>query len=210
VAKNIFWDYVFQYMISETLAFLATELNGYLNQKLIPTSDPRVKVGNVARALDGSLTGTFSLEDKAILTLVNIEEDRSVRLQETVIKTATTARYKNPPLQLNVYVLVSIHKDDYADSLILLGHIIQFFQFQNSFTPLTHPNLDSRIQKLMVELYTLNFEQVNHLWSTLGGKYLPSALYKIRQLTLDENAITSESGLIREIRIDERMVRATS
>jgi hypothetical protein len=44
----------------------------------------------------------------------------------------------------------------------------------------------------------------------LGGKYLPSALYKIRQLTVDEQAITSESGLIREIRLDERMLQAIS
>lgn len=197
-------------MISETLNFLAGELNGYLNQKTSVTTDPRVKVGNVARALDNTLTGTFSLEDKAILSLVNLEEDRTVRRQETVVKTATTARYKNPPLQLNLYVLAAIHKDDYQDSLVLLGHIVQFFQFQNNFTPLTHPALDPRIQKLMVELYTLNFEQVNHLWSTLGGKYLPSALYKVRQLTVDEQAITSESGLIREIRLDERTVRAIS
>lgn len=195
-------------MIAETLNFLAGELNGYLNQKISVTTDPRVKVGNAARALDGSLTGAFDLTDKAILSLVNIEEDRTVRRQETVVKTATTARYKNPPLQLNLYVLCAIHKDDYQDSLVLLGHLVQFFQFQNSFTPLSHPSLDPRIQKLMVELYTMNFEQVNHLWSTLGGKYLPSVLYKVRQLSVDEQAVTSESGLIREIRLDGRMVRA--
>jgi hypothetical protein len=197
-------------MISETLSFLAAELNGYLNTKLTATSDPRVKVGNVARALDGSLTNTFSLEETAILTLVNIEEDRTARKHDSYVKTDTTARYKNPPLLLNLYILFSIHKDDYVDSLVLLGHIVQFFQFQNNFTPLTHPNLDSRVEKLMVDLYTMNFEQVNHLWSVLGAKYLPSALYKVRQVTIDANVITSESGLIREIRLDERMLRPSS
>jgi hypothetical protein len=196
-------------MISETLAFLASELNAYLNQKLLVSSDPRVKVGNVARALDGSLAGPSSLDDKAILTVVNIEEERTVRRQETVIRTATTARYKSPPLLLNLYVLASIHKDNYAESLVLLGHIVQFFQFQSHFTPASHPNLDPRIKKLLVELYTMNFEQVNHLWSTLGGKYLPSALYKVRQLTLDENAVVGESGLIREIQLDERTIGVT-
>jgi hypothetical protein len=192
-------------MIAETLAFLASELNGYLNTKLVVTSDPRVKLGNVARALDGSLPPDASLQDKAIITLVNIEEDRVARKHEAFVKNGTTVKYKSPPLLLNLYFLISVHKDDYADSLVLLGHIVQFFQFQNNFTPLTHPNLDSRVERLLVDLYTMNFEQVNHLWSTLGGKYLPSALYKLRQLTVDENAITSESGLIREIRLDERM-----
>lgn len=197
-------------MIAETLSFLTAELNAYLNMKLIPSSDPRVKLGNVARALDNSLTGPASLDEKAIVTLVNIEEDRTVRRQETVIKTATTAKTKNPPLLLNLYVLVSVNKDLYAESLGLLGHLIQFFQHQNNFSPLTHPSLDPRIQKLTVELYTMNFEQVNHLWSTLGGKYLPSVLYKVRQLSVDEEAILSESGLIREIRLDGRGKAAVS
>lgn len=197
-------------MIAETLSFLVAELNAYLNMKLIPTSDPRVKLGNVARALDNSLTGPASLDEKVIVTLVNLEEDRTVRLQETVIKTATTSKVKNPPLLLNLYVLVSVNKDLYGDSLSLLGQVMQFFQHQGSFTPLTHPALDPRIKKINVELYTMNFEQVNHLWSTLGGKYLPSALYKIRQLVVDEEHILSESGLIREIHLEGRGKAAVS
>lgn len=198
-------------MIAETLNFLAAELNAYLNIKLVnPTSAPRVKVGNVARALDNSLSGPDSLDGMGVLTLVNLEEDRTVRRQETVVKTATTARIKNPPLLLNLYILMAVNKDNYADSLVLLGHMVQYFQSQTHFDPLSHPSLDPRIKKLTVELYTMNFEQVNHLWSTLGGKYLPSALYKVRQLSVDEGNIISESGLIREIRLDERTLKAVT
>src|SRR5262245_41702642 len=100
-------------MIAETLGFLAAELNGYLNTKLTALSDPRVKVGNVARALDNTLTNANSLADKAILTLVNIEEDRVARKHDSYVKTDTTARYKSPPLLLNLYILLSIHKDNY-------------------------------------------------------------------------------------------------
>lgn len=192
-------------MIAPTLDFLAKELNAYLDQRIMASSIKRVVVGNVARALDATGGDTDNaVGDKVVLTLVNLEEEKSVRLQETVVKTATTARYKNPPLQLNLYVLVSVTKDDYPDALVQLGHAVQFFQFQNVFTPLTHPGLDPNIEKLVVELYTMNFEQVNHLWSTLGGKYLPSALYKVRQIAIDENAVTGESGVVREVRLDGR------
>ncbi len=193
-------------MIAEALSFLASELNGYLNTRLVETSDPRVKLGNVARALDGSLTNNASLEDKAIITLVNVEEDRSSGIA-THVKSAFTAKYKRPPILLNLYILCSVHKEVYEDSLAWLGHIVRFFQSQNTFTPLTHPHLDPRIEKLVLELYTMNFEQVNHLWSTLGGKYLPSVLYKARQVSLDEDAVTSETALITEIRLDEQMMR---
>lgn len=191
-------------MIAPTLNFLADELNAYLEQKMPGSTSKRVKVGNVARAYDSTIANANSVDDKVALTVVNIEEEKSVRKQETSIRTATTTLYRNPPIQLNLYLLVAVVKEDYPEALLLLGHVVQFFQFQNLFTPLTHPGLDPRIEKIAVELYTMNFEQVNHLWSTLGGKYIPSALYKVRQITIDEQAVTGESGLIREIRLDGR------
>jgi hypothetical protein len=50
----------------------------------------------------------------------------------------------------------------------------------------------------------MSFEQVNHLWSILGGKYLPSVLYKIRQITLDEEATIAGGGIITEIELNGR------
>lgn len=194
-------------MIKETFQFFADELNKYLILKQVVSSDtPRVVLGNVARAYDtDTLTGSDPISNRAILSLVNIEEDRVSKQQENYTKTDISTRYKNPPLFLNLYMLVSVNRNNYTQSLTWLNHILQFFQFQNVFTPITHPSLDSRILKLIVELYSLNFEQVNHLWSTLGGKYLPSVMYKVRQVTLDEDITVSESGFIKEIKMEEKV-----
>ena len=62
----------------------------------------------------------------------------------------------------------------------------------------------------VVDLFSLNFEQVNHLWSTLGGKYMPSVLYKIRQVTIDENLTVSESGFIKTIQLNEKVITPVS
>jgi hypothetical protein len=107
-------------------------------------------------------------------------------------------------------MLISVNRNNYAQSLAWLGHILQFFQYQNVFTPITHPSLDSRILKLITELYSLNFEQINHLWSTLGGKYLPSVMYKVRQVSLDEDLTISESGFIKEIQIEDKLKLSVS
>jgi len=194
-------------MLKDTLQFFTDELNKYLILKGVVSSDtPRVVLGNVARAYDTDvLSGADPIANRAIISLVNIEEDRVAKQQENYSKTEFGIAYKNPPLYLNVYMLISVNRNNYAQSLTWLGHILQFFQFQNVFTPITHPSLDSRILKLIVELYSLNFEQVNHLWSTLGGKYLPSVLYKIRQVSLDEDLTVSESGFIKEIQIDDKI-----
>lgn len=194
-------------MLLETFQFIADELNKYLILKGVVSSDtPRVELGNVARAYDtDTLTGSDPIANRVILSLVNVEEDRVSKQQENYVKSIVSTRYKSPPLFLNLYMLVSVNRNNYGQSLAWLTHVLQFFQFQNVFSPITHPSLDSRILKLIVELHTLNFEQINHLWSTLGGKYLPSVMYKIRQVTLDEDLIISESGFIKEIKLDEKI-----
>lgn len=189
-------------MIKDSLQFIADELNKYLIVRQVVSSDlPRVVLGNAARAYDTEAppSGAEPIANRAIISLVNVEEDRVSKQQENYVKTDSGTRYKNPPLKLNLYMLISVNRNNYAQSLTWLGHIMQFFQFQNVFTPITHPALDSRIKKLLVELHSLNFEQVNHLWSTLGGKYLPSVMYKVRQVTLDEDLTVSEGGFIKEI-----------
>jgi len=194
-------------MINESLQFIADELNKYLVLKMGPANEPpRLVLGNVSRLFDGEVAAA-GLVNKVILSLVNVEEDRVAKQQENFVRTDVSTRYKNPQLYLNLYILFSSNRTGYPDALQHLSYILQFFQFQHVFTPITHPDLDPRIQKLIVDLCTLNFEQVNHLWSTLGGKYIPSVLYKVRQITIDEDLTLSESGFIKEVQINDKVIQ---
>jgi len=195
-------------MINESLQFIADELNKYLVLKMGPANEPpRLVLGNVSRLFDGEVAAA-GLTNKVILSLVNVEEDRVAKQQENFERMDVSTRYKSPQLYLNLYILFSANRSGYTDSLQHLSYILQFFQFQNVFTPITHPKLnDYRIEKLCVDLCTLNFEQVNHLWSTLGGKYIPSVLYKVRQITIDEDLTVSESGFIKEVQINDKVIQ---
>jgi hypothetical protein len=194
-------------MINESLQFIADELNKYLMLKMGPTNDPpRLTLGNVSRLFDGDAPAAL-LVNRVIMSMVNVEEDRIAKQQENFVRTDISTRYKSPPLYVNLYVLFSANRSGYSDSLQHLSYIMQFFQFQHVFTPITHPSLDPRIQKVIVDLCTLNFEQINHLWSTLGGKYIPSVLYKVRQLTIDEDLTVSENGFIKEIQINDKVIQ---
>ncbi|HEY9045479.1 MAG TPA: DUF4255 domain-containing protein [Ohtaekwangia sp.] len=182
-------------MISESLTFLSTEINKFLNQKLGVNTDARLVLGNIVKASEGE-----SLANKVILSLINVEEDKVAKIRENFTKTPTSVIYKNPPVFVNIYILIAANMTLYADSLKMVAYIMQFFQSQNYFTPLTHPSLDSRIELINVDLFSLNFEQINHIWSTLGGKYLPSVMYKVRQLAVeDENTPELEGKLIETI-----------
>jgi hypothetical protein len=193
-------------MINESLKFLAEEVNRYLNLKIPnPTlTQPRLVVSNIAFANDANASVEPKIDDRAVLTLVNVEEDKVAKQQEHYSKTDTSTVYKNPPLYLNFYILFAMNRTNYGDSLRFLGHIIQFFQHQFVFTPVSHPGLDSKIQRLVVDLHNMSFEQSNHLWSVLGGKYFPSIMYKVRQVTMNEDAVISESGYIKEIQINDK------
>jgi hypothetical protein len=188
------------------LKFLAEEVNRYLNLKIPnPTlTQPRLVVSNIAFANDANASVEPKIDDRAVLTLVNVEEDKVAKQQEHYSKTDTSTVYKNPPLYLNFYILFAMNRTNYGDSLRFLGHIIQFFQHQFVFTPVSHPGLDSKIQRLVVDLHNMSFEQSNHLWSVLGGKYFPSIMYKVRQVTMNEDAVISESGFIKEIQINDK------
>jgi len=52
--------------------------------------------------------------------------------------------------------------------------------------------------RIIMELYTLTFEQINHLWGSLGGKQVPFVMYKARLVKI-QHQITEEAPLIEQI-----------
>ena len=72
-----------------------------------------------------------------------------------------------------------------------------YFQAHSSFTFEEYPALDPRIGKLTVELQSLNYEQLNQVWAFIGGKQLPSAIYKFRMVVLQDDVQTAIPLLIK-------------
>lgn len=158
------------------------------------------------------------LADNIIMSVVNIEE-------ESTLKNGTTfsrwpdglARYSNRPVYLNLYVLFTANfpggvppNNNYIQSLQRLSRVIEFFQNKNVFTPATAaitlpPPLDDLTDpsianlRLSMEIYTLTFEQINHLWGSLGGRQIPFVMYKVRLLMITGDTIQREVPLIEEI-----------
>ena len=186
-------------MIHESLKFLTEEINQYFEIKLGATTEKRVVLGNITYANNKAPDGNSGIAEKVVASLVNIEEDKVSKFQETNIRINQRRVYENPPVPLNLYVLFSVNRTDYDDCLRWISLIMEYFQQQNVFTPQTYPALNAKIKKLIVEFYPLSFEQINHLWSILDGKYIPSVLFKIKQINIDEAFISGEGQPIQEI-----------
>lgn len=181
-------------MIDKALDLLDIELKAYFVAK--GDNAANVEIGNIG--LSETANGT-DLIDKVVITLVNIEEESALKNQSPLKRFSSgSAIYENAPVCLNLYVLITCNYfgPRYSLALQRLSLIIQFFQSKTSFS--SDPK-DSLELKFTMELYTLTFEQINHLWGSLGGRQVPFAMYKLRLVAISEHAIVREVPLIEEI-----------
>ena len=196
-------------MIDQALTFLNTQLDNYLRAKLDPAdSSPFIQLANIAwNDTDISATNGTNASASAFITLVNIEEDRISKSPEGYMRqTNSSIIYKNPKVFLNLYLLFSVNLSSYAESLKRLSYIIQFFQYQNVFTTLNSPGLPEGTDKLILDLSTLSFQDMNNLWGILGSKYLPSVMYKLRLIKISEDFVQGDASLIQEIVVNDKSV----
>lgn len=169
-------------MFDKAVGFLTDEVNAYLRKRTGDTGD----VVDAGTIVDD--TGKWTVPDGQMrLSLINIEEERVTRSQ------VPERRYVDghhvvlqPDLKLNLLVMVAARLKDYRDSLRYLSLVMTFFQSHPTFNASDDPALDPRIARLNVELLSYGPEQLNQLWAYVGGKYLPSVLYRIRLITLQD------------------------
>jgi len=198
-------------MIDAAFALLNNQLAAYIESMGGDRLD--VIMANIA-AIDAA-NSNVDLERKVILSLVNIEEEAALKNAGPLYRNVKTLNYVNPPIYLNLYLLITAHYEKYEDALTRLSNVIQFFQGKNSFSlknsppndMLLNPDMYEDIQ-LHLEMFSLSFEQLNHLWGSLGGKQWPSVLYKVRLVKITENRITAQGPLIEEVQTKENIITA--
>jgi Pvc16 N-terminal domain len=194
-------------MIREALSLLCEELRSYVSLR-----DPSVNVIIDNIGLFETSRGD-TLTNNIIITLVNIEEESTLKNQLALRRPfIDKAAYVNPPVYLNLYILFTANYSgtDYPLALQRLSFIIRFLQSKNSFSSSSSvsggsidvTNEDVTDLRFTLELYTLTFEQINHLWGSLGGRQIPFAMYKLRLVAITERAIVREVPLIEEIETD--------
>ena len=96
----------------------------------------------------------------------------------------------NPPVNLNLYVIFSANfKQNYEDALRYLSAVISYFQKKRIFTAEDSPGLPKGTGSISFELVDLDLRELSNLWGALGAKYLPSAVYRIRTISIQEEHI---------------------
>ena len=202
-------------MIREALELITEELNVFLNRKV-----PSYRNGDTAILSDlvdqeGKLiilADDNNPRDNLIVTLINVEEETIGKTQIPYLKNPDRSiTLSNPDIKLNLYVLFSAFSnmdtgERYKNCLGLIDYVVRFFQAKSVFNQQNTPALNPEIEKLIPELISPTFEQQNYLWGTLGAKYMPSVLYKIRLLIIREIEESREGTIIEQIQREQRVL----
>jgi hypothetical protein len=191
-------------MITQALTYISAKINSAF---FTPVGSPRVIAGNISTLNDSGIS-----ESNVLLSLVNIEEEVLLRNPENYFKRDPSVIYKNPPLHFNITIIFGAFQPNqndsganYEGSIAKIQKIIGFFQRQSVFDRTNFPDLPVGIENLVFNLVNLDLEQLHHLWSMLGGKYIPSAVYKMRVVAIDEALESAEAPLITQVVIDDKI-----
>ena len=189
-------------MIAQALNAIIGQLNSYIG-----LVDPEVILGNISLIDAFQDSSAQNLNDRVIASVINIEQEESLRnipfrrsisgpngLPEGV--------ERQPEIYLNIYVLFGANKQDYNIALQRIAQVIAFFQRLYVFTPANTPVLAGlNVNKLIFDLYSTSFEELNQMWSVMGGKYIPSVVYKMR-LGMIQDSPPVGAGIITEINLN--------
>lgn len=189
-------------MIYEALQIISEQLDNYLSSEGLSNL---VKLENIA-LLESSSENADNIKGKVVLTLLNLEEESALKNTPNFKVRNEKTEYKNPPVNLNLFLLISANCDTYDKSLRCISKTIQFFQGKKVFTSTNTVYNRTNVAfdvldyfKFNLEIYTLSFEQLNYVWGTLGGRQLPSVVYKIQLLEIEQDIKLSTSGVITHI-----------
>lgn len=124
--------------------------------------------------------------NKMVVGLLNVERETSGGIVSPFQRTAD-GRYVRlqAPLLLNLNVMLAAVFDErqYEESLSLLSDTLGFIQSAPKF------EIDETVYT--IEVVNISTQDMNNVWTLLGGQYYPSVVCKIRRLTIDTETVAS-------------------
>jgi hypothetical protein len=187
-------------MIYEVLHFLKVRLESSLKEKRAG-NEPLIALSNPWSNNDDNKNSSYLNS----MSLISIEEERTFASQGPQIVQGKNGSYykREPNLQLNLYMLISAYNKNYEDALKFISKVAAFYQQNNVFQkdmPNRHnTDFPPDVEKLIIELYTVDFDIQNKIWGSLNTGYLPSVIYKIRMLIIDTDKADKEISVVKGI-----------
>lgn len=177
-------------MLKDIIKYFANQLQLYL-QKKHPQDGGITKVAPLGKETKQEM-------NKLVISLVSVERETSGGIAQARNHQSNVTNVGNPPLYMNANVVMAavFSEDKYEEGLSVLSDTLLFIQ---SHTFLKYENMTYTL-----EVISPNSQELNNIWSTLGGQYYPSVLCKLRRLAFDSHELQDAIKDIESIEVDVR------
>lgn len=128
---------------------------------------------------------------KLIVSLLNVERETAGGIGAPLQKLADGYMRMPPPLLMNLNLMFAAVYDEkrYVEALSVLSDTLKYIQAM--------PYFDWGGQTYTVEMITLSSQDINNVWTTLGGQYYPSVVCKLRRIVFDSEDVTATGKIAR-------------
>ncbi len=177
------------------------EIRESLNEFLINRYDIDSDVVEINRLVGSAGDQPSKNQNKVIITLINLAQETASQYYSIPTPDRNGGYRKiNPDMCFNLEILFTCCFDDYDESLKFLGSLLSFFQ--------SHLVLREFIGKesnsagvLKFELQDQTFSEMHSLWNSMGAKYSPSVVCRVKHIIVQENQTTIESASVSDINV---------
>lgn len=144
--------------------------------------------------------GGDEILESVIVTLVSAEEENALKNNFPLRQVGASFIQEKSAVAINVYLLFSAKYDSYESALKAISQVIYCFQS----TRKIFFESESETFEAVLNLHNMGFENLNNLWTVLGGRYLPSVIYKARVLMFQQSPPLGGPAII-DVREEESM-----
>lgn len=190
-------------LIHAAINHIAVQLNAYLRR----TSNLSEDIVVFSSLIESDGSAAPHTNNKLVLLLTNIQKDTVPQrsgAHSLGFDGRALASTQSLYLNLNVMLAANFNGSNYAEALKFISKAIGFFQINPVFDRQGSPDMDPRIEKIILDIENLNSQDLSNIWGMLGGKYLPSVYYRIRMICLSPDNIVAQLPLVSRPQSDAR------
>lgn len=175
-------------MINKVITYYAERLEEFLKDKY-PQPEGIVEIAPIGSNYKEN-------KNKVLVSILNLERETANGFVTNGRNNGSVQSKGTPILYMNLnFILAAIYDEKrYAESLSALSLTLLFVQAMPSFKyeGITYT----------VEIVSLNSQEFNNIWTTLGGQYYPSVLCKLRMLTFDASEIQQTNKIVKKLIVE--------
>lgn len=169
-------------MVNSAVTYIISQLNQALKNHFALDEDI-VVISNLSES------SSLVTDNRMVATLVNIEREAfPVNSNHSPYNSENQIGKVYRPINLNLYLMfiANFQGEKYLEGLKFISSTLDFFQHNPAFYQRKNKSMPAGIDKLLLEIENLNLRELHNIWSLITGKYMPSILFKVRTISIDQ------------------------